>query len=115
MADPAFAWSESAIAHDTMSSEDAGFKAALEEARQGSREGGVPIGAALVSAQGKLLGQGHNMRIQQGSATLHVRGHSSSASSSLPGAGRDVRSRECGALARLDLPRGDHVHDAQSM
>ena len=62
-----------------MSSEDAGFKAALQEARQGSHEGGVPIGAALVSAEGKLLGQGHNMRIQKSSATLHVRvpGHHS--------------------------------------
>jgi creatinine deaminase len=56
-----------------MSSTDAGFKAALQEARQGSKEGGVPIGAALVSADGKILGQGHNMRIQKGSATLHVR------------------------------------------
>jgi len=49
-----------------------GFKAALHEARQGSSEGGVPIGACLVSAEGKILGQGHNMRIQKGSATLHV-------------------------------------------
>jgi tRNA(Arg) A34 adenosine deaminase TadA len=56
-----------------MSSEDPGFKAALQEACQGSREGGVPIGAALVSAEGKILGQGHNMRIQKCSATLHVR------------------------------------------
>lgn len=56
-----------------MSSEDPGFKAALQEARQGSQEGGVPIGAALVSAKGEILGQGHNMRIQKGSATLHVR------------------------------------------
>jgi creatinine deaminase len=55
-----------------MSSSDAGFKAALQEARQGSKEGGVPIGAALVSGDGKILGQGHNMRIQKGSATLHV-------------------------------------------
>jgi hypothetical protein len=56
-----------------MSTKDPGFKAALEEARQGSQEGGVPIGSALVSADGKILGQGHNMRIQKGSATLHVR------------------------------------------
>ncbi|KAH6637922.1 cytidine deaminase-like protein [Boeremia exigua] len=55
-----------------MSTEDLGFKAALQEARQGSSEGGVPIGAALVSAEGKVLGQGHNMRIQKGSATLHA-------------------------------------------
>ncbi|KAF2831186.1 cytidine deaminase-like protein [Ophiobolus disseminans] len=55
-----------------MSTEDPGFQVALHEARQGSREGGVPIGAALVSAQGKILGQGHNMRIQEGSAILHA-------------------------------------------
>ena len=51
---------------------DAGFKAALAEAQKGSEEGGVPIGAALVSADGKVLGRGHNMRIQKSSATLHV-------------------------------------------
>lgn len=49
-----------------MSSADIGFQAALEEAR------GLPIGACLVSAQGKILGRGHNMRIQRGSATLHA-------------------------------------------
>lgn len=51
---------------------DVGFKTAFDEALKGSHEGGVPIGAALVSADGKLLGQGHNMRIQKGSPTLHV-------------------------------------------
>ncbi|KAF2013537.1 cytosine deaminase [Aaosphaeria arxii CBS 175.79] len=51
---------------------DIGFKAALQEAEQGSSEGGVPIGAALVSADGKVLGRGHNMRIQEGSAILHA-------------------------------------------
>ena len=52
---------------------DAGFQAALEEAKQGSAEGGVPIGACLVSADGKILGRGHNMRVQKGSPTIHVR------------------------------------------
>jgi hypothetical protein len=51
---------------------DAGFIAALEEAKKGAAEGGVPIGAALVSKDGKILGRGHNMRVQKGSATLHV-------------------------------------------
>jgi len=51
---------------------DVGFQAALAEARKGSEEGGVPIGAALVSKEGKILGRGHNMRIQKSSATLHV-------------------------------------------
>ncbi|KIW04032.1 uncharacterized protein PV09_04854 [Verruconis gallopava] len=49
-----------------------GFQAAMEEARQGSKEGGVPIGACLVGADGKILGRGHNMRIQKGSPTLHA-------------------------------------------
>jgi len=51
---------------------DIGFQAALEEAKKGSEEGGVPIGAALVSRDGTILGRGHNMRIQKSSATLHV-------------------------------------------
>ncbi|EEA21571.1 cytosine deaminase [Talaromyces marneffei ATCC 18224] len=50
---------------------DPGFIAAVEEARQGQAEGGVPIGACLVSKDGKILGRGHNMRFQKGSATLH--------------------------------------------
>jgi cytosine/creatinine deaminase len=54
-----------------MSVNDAGFKAALAEAKKGAAEGGIPIGAALVSADGNILGQGHNMRIQKASATLH--------------------------------------------
>ncbi|KAF2622792.1 cytidine deaminase-like protein [Macroventuria anomochaeta] len=45
-----------------MSAQDTGFQAALHEARRGSSEGGVSIGAAL----------GYNMRIQNGSATLHA-------------------------------------------
>lgn len=56
-----------------MSVGDAGFKAALEEAKKGASEGGVPIGACLVDKNGKILGQGHNMRVQKSSATLHVR------------------------------------------
>ncbi|KAL4808663.1 cytidine deaminase-like protein [Aspergillus unguis] len=50
---------------------DAGFIAAVEEARKGAAEGGVPIGAALVGKDGTILGRGHNMRVQSGSATLH--------------------------------------------
>ncbi|KKZ60210.1 cytosine deaminase [[Emmonsia] crescens] len=54
-----------------MSEQDPGFIAALEEAKKGAAEGGVPIGACLVSRDGKILGQGRNMRVQKGSATLH--------------------------------------------
>ena len=52
--------------------QDPGFLAAVQEAKAGAAEGGVPIGACLVSKDGKILGQGHNMRVQKGSATLHV-------------------------------------------
>lgn len=44
--------------------------AAIAEAEQGLREGGIPIGSVLVS-QGKIIGRGHNRRVQQGSAVLH--------------------------------------------
>jgi hypothetical protein len=56
----------------TMSS-DQGFRIAVDEAKQGAAEGGVPIGACLVAADGTVLGRGHNMRVQKGSATIHVR------------------------------------------
>ena len=44
--------------------------AAIEEARQGLREGGIPIGSVLVH-NGAIIGRGHNRRIQRGSAVLH--------------------------------------------
>jgi cytosine/creatinine deaminase len=44
--------------------------AAIQEAEQGLREGGIPIGAVLVH-DGRILGRGHNRRVQQGSAVLH--------------------------------------------
>lgn len=52
--------------------QDPGFLAALDEAKTGAREGGIPIGAAVVDKDGKILGQGHNMRVQKNSAILHV-------------------------------------------
>lgn len=55
-----------------MSRNDPGFQAALSEAKKGASEGGVPIGACLVDKDGKILGQGHNLRVQKGSAILHV-------------------------------------------
>lgn len=44
--------------------------AALEEAKKGYAAGGIPIGSVLVH-QGKILGRGHNQRVQKGSVTLH--------------------------------------------
>ena len=49
---------------------DAFLQAAIEEARQGLAEGGVPIGSVLVH-HGKIIGRGHNRRVQKGSAILH--------------------------------------------
>jgi cytosine deaminase len=46
------------------------LQAAIAEAEQGRREGGIPIGSVLVS-QGKVIGRGHNRRVQKGSAVLH--------------------------------------------
>jgi cytosine deaminase len=44
--------------------------AAIQEAEEGLREGGIPIGAVLVH-DGRILGRGHNRRVQRGSAVLH--------------------------------------------
>jgi cytosine/creatinine deaminase len=46
------------------------MNAAIEEAKLGLAEGGIPIGAVLVH-KGKIIGRGHNRRVQKGSATLH--------------------------------------------
>ncbi|MGA8617287.1 MAG: nucleoside deaminase [Candidatus Sulfotelmatobacter sp.] len=44
---------------------------ALAEARKGLAEGGIPIGAAIFDASGKLIGAGHNRRVQNGDPSLH--------------------------------------------
>jgi cytosine deaminase len=49
---------------------DSFLGAAIEEAKKGLSEGGIPIGSVLVH-NGKILGRGHNQRIQKGSPTLH--------------------------------------------
>ncbi len=46
------------------------MQAALEEAQKGYAEGGIPIGSVLVH-QGKIIGRGHNRRVQNGSPILH--------------------------------------------
>ena len=47
------------------------MQAAIEEARKGLAEGGIPIGSVLV-LDGKIIGRGHNQRVQKGSAVLHA-------------------------------------------
>jgi len=46
------------------------MQAAIEEAEQGLRERGIPIGSVLVH-QGRIIGRGHNRRVQKGSVVLH--------------------------------------------
>jgi creatinine deaminase len=45
--------------------------AAIEEAKKGLNEGGIPIGSVLV-VDGRIVGRGHNRRVQKGSAILHA-------------------------------------------
>src|SRR5277367_2930209 len=47
------------------------LEVALEEARRGRDEGGVPIGAAMFDAEGKLLASGRNRRVQEGDPSIH--------------------------------------------
>ena len=46
------------------------MQAAIDEARSGLAEGGIPIGSVIVH-RGRIIGRGHNRRVQQGSAILH--------------------------------------------
>lgn len=98
-----------------MTSSDPGFLAALEEAKAGFDEGGVPIGACLVSHDGRILGRGHNMRVQKGSATLHV-----GSEGRLVGwygqwlmapKGRDCRVGELGQTTGKGVRGSDHVYE----
>ena len=52
-------------------SRDPFMQAAIDEARAGLTEGGIPIGSVLV-IDGRIVGRGHNRRVQQGSAILHA-------------------------------------------
>ncbi len=95
------------------------FSAAVDEARQGLREGGIPIGSVLV-LDGEIVGRGHNRRVQRGSPILHAE------MDCLENAGR-LRAAEyrrsvlystlspcdmcCGAILLYEIPRviaGEH-------
>ena len=47
------------------------MRAAIDEAKQGLAEGGIPIGSAL-ALDGEIVGRGHNRRVQSGSPVLHA-------------------------------------------
>ncbi len=53
-----------------MNSTDPFLQAAIDEARQGAQEGGIPIGSVIVHRD-VVIGRGHNRRVQKGSAILH--------------------------------------------
>jgi creatinine deaminase len=55
----------------TTAKDDPFLRAAIDEAEQGRREGGIPIGSVLV-IEGRIVGRGHNRRVQKGSAILHA-------------------------------------------
>lgn len=50
----------------------AALDAAIEQAEKGWREGGIPIGSALVDERGTIVSLGHNRRVQRGSVVLHA-------------------------------------------
>jgi creatinine deaminase len=52
-------------------SRDPFMQAAIDEAKEGLAEGGIPIGSVLV-IDGRIVGRGHNRRVQRGSAILHA-------------------------------------------
>lgn len=48
------------------------LREALQEARKGLQEGGLPIGSVLADAAGRIVGRGHNLRVQSGDPTAHA-------------------------------------------
>src|SRR5438309_3873887 len=56
---------------DTPGARDPFLQAAIDEAKAGLAEGGIPIGSVLV-IDGEVVGRGHNRRVQEGSAILHA-------------------------------------------
>jgi cytosine/creatinine deaminase len=63
---------DSAVVEDPYNRHATMLAVALYEARKGLAEGGVPIGAAIFHAGGRLLGAGHNRRVQNGDPSLHA-------------------------------------------
>ena len=72
------------------------LRAAIDEARQGLREGGVPIGSVLVRGR-VIVGRGHNRRVQRGSVVLHAEMDALENAGRLPGAAY----RECALYTTL--------------
>lgn len=68
---------------------------ALEEARAGLDEGGIPIGAALFDGGGRLLGRGHNRRVQAGDPSMHAE------TDAFRNAGRRRSYRDCVLVSTL--------------
>ena len=56
----------------TLTNEKILLEAALEEARTGLREGGLPIGSVLADQDGNIVARGHNLRVQTGDPTAHA-------------------------------------------
>ncbi|WP_354645111.1 nucleoside deaminase [Kitasatospora camelliae] len=61
---------------------------AVEEAEAGLAEGGIPIGAALFGPDGRILGRGHNRRVQDGDPSMHAETAAFRAAGRLRGYGR---------------------------
>lgn len=78
------------------------LRVAIEEARQGLAEGGIPIGAALFARQGRLLGRGHNRRVQENDPSVHGE------TDAFRKAGRQRSYRETSVrMAHEHVPKGD--------
>lgn len=72
-----------------------GIQTAIQEARDGLIEGGIPIGSALIDGSGRLIGRGHNRRVQMKSPILHGE------MDCLQNAGRRRSYRECTIYSTL--------------
>lgn len=71
------------------------LQVALEEARTGLGEGGIPIGAALFDGEGRLLGRGRNRRVQAGDPSMHAE------TDAFRNAGRRRSYRDCVLVSTL--------------